>query len=41
MATTFSAIGEVGAQNNGRHLGVALLVIATARLMVVLWSRSP
>jgi EmrB/QacA subfamily drug resistance transporter len=36
MATTFPAIGEAGTKNNGRHLGVALLVIATAQLMVVL-----
>ncbi|HEY7430376.1 MAG TPA: MFS transporter, partial [Streptosporangiaceae bacterium] len=36
MATTYSAIGEAGTRNNGRHLGLALLVIATAQLMVVL-----
>ena len=36
MATTFSAIGKARAGNNGRHLGLALLVIATAQLMVVL-----
>ena len=33
---TYSAIGAIGARKNGRHLGVALLVIATAQLMVVL-----
>jgi hypothetical protein len=36
MATTSSAIGRVGTRDDGRHLGVALLVIATAQLMVVL-----
>jgi MFS family permease len=36
MATTFSAIGQAGARNDGRRLGLALLVIATAQLMVVL-----
>src|SRR5579864_2308644 len=36
MATTFSAIGKARTGNNGRHLGLALLVIATAQLMVVL-----
>jgi EmrB/QacA subfamily drug resistance transporter len=36
MATTYSAIGEAGTRNNGRHRGLALLVIATAQLMVVL-----
>jgi EmrB/QacA subfamily drug resistance transporter len=36
MATTFSAAGQAGTRNKGRHLGVALLVIATAQLMVVL-----
>src|SRR2546430_15300471 len=36
MAITSSAIGEAGTQNEGRHPGVALLVIATAQLMVVL-----
>jgi EmrB/QacA subfamily drug resistance transporter len=36
MATTYPAIGEAGTRNNGRHLGLALLVIATAQLMVVL-----
>ncbi len=39
MATTSSATwqtGETGARNNRRHLGVALLVIATAQLIVVL-----
>jgi len=33
---TYSAIGAIGARKNGRHLGLALLVIATAQLMVVL-----
>jgi EmrB/QacA subfamily drug resistance transporter len=36
MTTTLSATGQVAAKHNGRHLGVALLVIATAQLMVVL-----
>jgi EmrB/QacA subfamily drug resistance transporter len=36
MTTTFSAIGETGTRKDRRHLGVALLVIATAQLMVVL-----
>ena len=36
MAMTYSAISAIGAKNEGRHLGVALLVIATAQLMVVL-----
>jgi EmrB/QacA subfamily drug resistance transporter len=36
MATTSTAIGQAGTRNDGRHLGVALLVIATAQLMVVL-----
>ncbi|MGN6174203.1 MAG: MFS transporter, partial [Streptosporangiaceae bacterium] len=36
MATTYSAIGAAGTRNNGRRLGLALLVIATAQLMVVL-----
>lgn len=37
MATTLSAAGETGTiRDNGRHLGLALLVIATAQLMVVL-----
>jgi EmrB/QacA subfamily drug resistance transporter len=36
MATTISVRGEVGTRNTGRHLRVALLVIATAQLMVVL-----
>jgi EmrB/QacA subfamily drug resistance transporter len=36
MATTFSAIGEARTRNSGRRLGLALLVIATAQLMVVL-----
>jgi hypothetical protein len=34
MATTISAAGVTGTENNSRHLGVALLVIATAQLMV-------
>ena len=36
MATTISATGQAGTRSSGRHLGVALLVIATAQLMVVL-----
>jgi EmrB/QacA subfamily drug resistance transporter len=39
MTTTLSATGEAGAagtRTSGRHLGVALLVIATAQLMVAL-----
>jgi EmrB/QacA subfamily drug resistance transporter len=36
MAITSSAIGQVATRNKGRHLGAALLVIATAQLMVVL-----
>ena len=36
METTFSATSKAGIGNNGRHLGVALLIIATAQLMVVL-----
>jgi EmrB/QacA subfamily drug resistance transporter len=36
MVTTLSAAGETGTRNNGRHLGVALLIIATAQFMVVL-----
>jgi EmrB/QacA subfamily drug resistance transporter len=41
MATTIPAAGQAGTTNGsttngGRHLGVALLVIATAQLMVVL-----
>ncbi len=36
MAITSPAIGQAGTRNDGRHLGVALLVIATAQLMVVL-----
>ncbi len=36
MAITSSAIDRVGTRSDGRHLGVALLVIATAQLMVVL-----
>jgi EmrB/QacA subfamily drug resistance transporter len=36
MAITSSAIGQAYTRDNDRHLGVALLVIATAQLMVVL-----
>src|SRR5438105_12474391 len=36
MAITSSVIDRAGTRNDGRHLGVALLVIATAQLMVVL-----
>jgi EmrB/QacA subfamily drug resistance transporter len=36
MAITSSVIDRAGARSDGRHLGVALLVIATAQLMVVL-----
>jgi EmrB/QacA subfamily drug resistance transporter len=37
MAATFSVAGEAGTRRStGRHLGLALLVIATAQLMVVL-----
>ena len=36
MATTLSAIETTGTRRGGRHLGVALLVIASAQLMVVL-----
>ena len=36
MATTFSEVGAAGTARSGRHLGLALLVIATAQLMVVL-----
>jgi EmrB/QacA subfamily drug resistance transporter len=36
MATTFPAIGQASARNDSRRLGLALLVIATAQLMVVL-----
>ncbi|MFY9927113.1 MAG: MFS transporter [Streptosporangiaceae bacterium] len=36
MTTTSSALSQAGTRNDGRHLGVALLVIATAQLMVVL-----
>jgi EmrB/QacA subfamily drug resistance transporter len=36
MATTLSAIAETGTRNKSRHLGVALIVIATAQLMVAL-----
>ncbi len=36
MATTISAAGQTGTRKSGRHLGLALLVIATAQLMVVL-----
>jgi EmrB/QacA subfamily drug resistance transporter len=36
MATTISPIRQAGARSNGRHLGLALIVIATAQLMVAL-----
>src|ERR1700734_2853834 len=36
MTLTSSAIGQAGTRSNGRHLGLALLVIGTAQLMVVL-----
>src|SRR4249919_2858270 len=36
MVMTYSAIGAIGAKKKGRHLGLALLVIATAQLVVVL-----
>jgi EmrB/QacA subfamily drug resistance transporter len=36
MTTTVSAPGRAGTRNNGHRLGLALLVIATAQLMVVL-----
>jgi EmrB/QacA subfamily drug resistance transporter len=36
MTTTLSATSQAGARNTGRRLGLALLVIATAQLMVVL-----
>jgi EmrB/QacA subfamily drug resistance transporter len=36
MTTTLSAAGATGTRTNGRHLGVALLVIAAAQLMVAL-----
>jgi len=36
MTTTVSAPGQAGTRTSGRHLGLALLVIATAQLMVVL-----
>jgi len=36
MATTFSATEKASTPRGGTHLGVALLVIATAQLMVVL-----
>jgi EmrB/QacA subfamily drug resistance transporter len=36
MATTLSATGQAGTTSARRHLGLALLVIATAQLMVVL-----
>jgi EmrB/QacA subfamily drug resistance transporter len=36
MTTTFSPTREAGTRDSGRHPGVALLVIATAQLMVVL-----
>src|SRR6201986_3693258 len=36
MAITSSVIDRAGTRSDGRHLGVALLIIATAQLMVVL-----
>jgi MFS family permease len=36
MATMISGLGQPGTRNNVSHLGGALLVIATAQLMVVL-----
>jgi EmrB/QacA subfamily drug resistance transporter len=36
MTTTLSATGESGTRTKGRHLGVALIVIAAAQLMVAL-----
>jgi hypothetical protein len=36
MTTTLSATGQAGTGTSGRRLGLALLVIATAQLMVVL-----
>jgi EmrB/QacA subfamily drug resistance transporter len=36
MTTTISPTSQAGTPTRGRHLGVALLVIATAQLMVVL-----
>src|SRR6201981_2429657 len=36
MAITSSVIDRAGTRNDSRHLGVALLIIATAQLMVVL-----
>ena len=36
MATTSSVIGHAGARNDGRRPGLALVIIATAQLMVVL-----
>jgi EmrB/QacA subfamily drug resistance transporter len=36
MATTSPVISQTGTRNDGRRLGVALLIIATAQLMVVL-----
>jgi EmrB/QacA subfamily drug resistance transporter len=36
MATTLSATSQASTRSSSRHLGVALLVIATAQLMVVL-----
>jgi hypothetical protein len=41
MATTFSATDLTSTRRGGRHPGVALLVIATAQLMVVLDSNYP
>jgi len=36
MTTTLSATGEAGTRSGGRHPGLALILIATAQLMVVL-----
>jgi EmrB/QacA subfamily drug resistance transporter len=36
MTTTLSTAGRTGTESSGRHLGVALFVIATAQLMIVL-----
>src|SRR5215469_11072046 len=36
MATTLSATSQAGTRSSRGHLGVALIVIATAQLMVVL-----
>jgi len=36
MTTTFPATSQAATRHSGRHLGVALFVIAIAQLMVVL-----